>query len=143
MVVPMYVESVSPGYPGGEGLVGCCDPLPAQERARKREALLAATEAGLERIAREAARRTRDPVAPANPAARTRHEKASRRTDDGTPLHRLDTLLGELATRCRNTCRVPADPSAPPLSLLTEPTPTQRRAANLIGSFPVPGTSES
>ena len=88
-------------------------------------------------------RRTRDPVAAAQPTARARHKKASRRTDDGAPLHSLDTLLGELATRCRNTCRVPADPSAPPLSVLTEPTPIQRRAAHLIESFPVPGTSES
>ena len=88
-------------------------------------------------------RRTRDPVAAAQPTARARHKKASRRTDDGAPLHSLDTLLGELATRCRNTCRVPTDPSAPALSVLTEPTPTQRSAALLIESFPVPGTSES
>ena len=88
-------------------------------------------------------RRTRDPVAAAQPTARARHKKASRRTDDGAPLHSLDTLLGELATRCRNTCRVPTDPSAPALSVLTEPTPTQRRAAHLIETFPVPGTSES
>ena len=66
-----------------------------------------------------------------------------RRTDDGAPLHSLDTLLDELATRCRNTCRVPSAPSAPPLSLLTEPTPTQRRAAQLIESFPLPGTPKS
>ena len=89
------------------------------------------------------ARRTRDPVAPAKPTERARHKKASRRTDDGLPLHSLDTLLGELATRCRNTCRVPADPSAPTLSVLTEPTPTQRRAAHLIETFPVPGTPEN
>ena len=87
------------------------------------------------------ARRTRDPVAPAKPTARARHKKASRRSD--WPLHSLDTLLGELATRCRNTCRVPADPSAPALSVLTEPTPIQRRAAHLIEMFPVPGTPEN
>ena len=85
------------------------------------------------------ARRTRDPVAPAQPTDRARHKKACRRTDDDAPLHSLDTLIAELATRCRNTCRVPADPAAPPLSLLTEPTPTQRRAAHLIEMFPVPG----
>ena len=33
------------------------------------------------------ARRTRDPVAPAKPTERSRHKKASRRTDDGWPLH--------------------------------------------------------
>ena len=89
------------------------------------------------------ARRTRDPVAAAQPTARARHGKASRRSDDGAPLHGLDTLLGELAARCRNTCRVPAGPSAPALSVPTEPAPTRRRAARLIESFPVPGTSES
>ena len=36
-------------------------------------------------------RRTRDPVAAAKPTARARHKKASRRTGDGAPLHRLDT----------------------------------------------------
>ena len=54
-------EFVSPQYPG-ERLVGCYNPLLAEERTRKREVLLAATEAGLERIAREAARRTRTPL---------------------------------------------------------------------------------
>ena len=86
------------------------------------------------------ARRTRGPVAPAKPTDRARHKKTCRRTDDGTPLHSLDTLLAEFATRCRNLCRVPADPAASPLSLLTEPTPTQRRAAQLVEIFPLPGT---
>ena len=54
-------EIVSPDYPG-ERLVACYNPLLAGERARKREELLAATEAGLERVAREAARRTRTPL---------------------------------------------------------------------------------
>ena len=89
------------------------------------------------------ARRTRDPVAPAEPTERARHKKTRRRTDDGTPLHSFDTLIAELATRCRNTCRIPADPAAPPLSLLTRPTPTQRRAAHLIEMFPVPGIPKS
>jgi len=86
------------------------------------------------------ARRTRDPVAPAKPTPRAREKKARRRTDDGLALHSLDTLLAELATRCRNTCRVLSDPTAPAFSLLTEPTQTQRHAAQLIEMFPVPGT---
>ena len=88
----------------------------------------------------EEARRTRDPVAPAKPTPRAREKKARRRIDDGLALHSLDTLLAELATRCRNTCRVLSDPTAPAFSLLTEPTETQRRAAQLIEMFPVPGT---
>ena len=88
----------------------------------------------------EQARRTRDPVAAAKPTPHAREKKTRRRTDDGLDLHSLDTLLAELATRCRNTCRVLSDPTAPPFSLLTEPTQTQRRAAKLIEMFPVPGT---
>ena len=91
----------------------------------------------------EAARRTRDPVAAAKPTPRAREKKARRRTDDGLALHSLDTLLAELATRCRNTCRVLSDPTAPAFSLLTEPTHTQRRVAELIEMFPVPGTAEA
>ena len=87
------------------------------------------------------ARRSRDPVAAAKPTPRAREKKARRRTDDGLALHSLDTLLAELATRCRNTCRVLSDPTAPAFSLLTEPTQTQRRAAQLIETFPVPGTA--
>ena len=89
----------------------------------------------------QAARRTRDPVAAAKPTPRAREKKARRRTDDGLALHSLDTLLAELATRCRNTCRVLSDPTAPAFSLLTEPTQTQWRVAELIEMFPVPGTA--
>ena len=64
-------EFASPQYPG-ERLVGCWNPLLAEERARKREELLAATEAALERIACEAARRTRTPL----DAARIGHRGA-------------------------------------------------------------------
>ena len=89
------------------------------------------------------ARRTRDPVATAKPTPHARHKKARRRTEDGLPLHSLDTLIAELATRCRNTCRVLSDPAAPAFSLLTEPTETQHRVAELIEMFPVPGRPES
>ena len=54
-------EIVSEDYPS-ERLVACYNPLLAEERSRKREELLAVTEAGLERVAREAARRTRKPL---------------------------------------------------------------------------------
>ena len=88
-------------------------------------------------------RRTRDPFAPDKPTPRAREKKARRRTDDGSTLHSLDTLLAELATRCRNACRVLSDPAAPPFALLTEPSQTQRRAAQLIEMFPVPGPTKT
>ena len=53
-----------PDFPG-ERLIACLNPLLRDERRRRREALLAATEADLEKIVREAARRTRTPLTPA------------------------------------------------------------------------------
>jgi Transposase DDE domain len=85
----------------------------------------------------EQERSTRDPVAPATPTPHARRKKATRRTGDGLPLHSLDTLIAELATRCRNTCRLSADPHTPALTLITEPTEIQRRAQDLIDAFPV------
>ena len=70
-----------------------------------------------------------------------RRPNRRRRSDDGEPLHSLGTLLADLATRCRNTCRVAADPDATAFTLVTQPTATQRRAAELIETFPVPGTA--
>lgn len=54
-------EIVSPLYPG-ERLVACFNPLLCEERRRKRDELLAATEEGLGRIQAEVARRTRTPL---------------------------------------------------------------------------------
>jgi transposase len=53
-------EITSPAYPG-ERLVACFNPLLADERRRKREDLLTATEKALATLARAAARRTRTP----------------------------------------------------------------------------------
>ncbi len=54
-------EIASPDYPG-ERLLACYNPLLAEERKRKREELLQATEQALERIAAEVERRTRTPL---------------------------------------------------------------------------------
>lgn len=83
------------------------------------------------------ARATRDPVAPATPTPHVRRKKSTRRTADGLPLHSFDTLIAELATRCRNTCRLQGDPDAPTFTQITAPTPLQRRAQDLIDAFPV------
>jgi hypothetical protein len=55
-------EIFSPDYPG-ERLVVCYNPLLTAERQRKREALLAAIEQALQKIARLVARRTKTPLA--------------------------------------------------------------------------------
>ncbi|MEX1223141.1 MAG: IS1634 family transposase, partial [Pirellulales bacterium] len=54
-------EISSPDFPE-ERLVACYNPLLAERRRRKREALLAATEDKLARIAREVGRRTKKPL---------------------------------------------------------------------------------
>jgi Transposase DDE domain len=82
-------------------------------------------------------RARRDPVAPARPTPHARRKKATRRSDDGWPLHSFDSLLAELATRCRNTCRFTHDPEAPAFIQLTKPTELQRHALHLINTFPV------
>jgi len=75
----------------------------------------------------------RDPVAPAEASVSAKAKKASRVTAEGSPCHSFDTLLRELATRCRNTCRIPADPTSTAFQQLTEPTPLQARAFQLLG----------
>jgi len=50
-------EISSPDYPG-ERLIACFNPLLAEERRRKREELLVATEKELDKVARDVARRT-------------------------------------------------------------------------------------
>ena len=84
-------------------------------------------------------RKNRDPVAPAKPTAPANRKKTVRLTEDGLPIHSFATLMAELATRCRNRCRLKADPQSPVLYQDTEPTPLQARALELIRLFPVQG----
>lgn len=82
-------------------------------------------------------RKTRDPVAPAKPSASAKQKKAARVTSDGLPIQSLDTLLAELGTRCRNRCRIKSDATSAAFYQLTEPTPLQRRAFELLQVLPV------
>jgi transposase len=86
----------------------------------------------------QAAKRTRDPVAPAkrSPAAlRKVHTKV---LADGTPVHSFPTLLKELSSIVRNVCRPrSAGPEAPTFELVTTPTPTQQRAYALLKTITV------
>ena len=79
------------------------------------------------------AKATRDPVAPAQRSPAALVKVASHNLDDGTPAHSFATLLAELATLVRNTCRTPhAGDDAPTFELLTTPTAKQQRALALI-----------
>ena len=79
------------------------------------------------------AKATRDPVAPAK-RSKAALAKAARHTlDDGTPVHSFSTLMAEMATIVRNTCRTPhAGPDAPTFEVLTTPNANQQRTFELL-----------
>jgi len=79
------------------------------------------------------AKATRDPVAPAK-RSKAALAKVDRHTlDDGTPAHSFSTLMAELATLVRNTCRTPhAGAHTPTFNVLTTPSVKQQRAIELI-----------
>jgi len=83
----------------------------------------------------QAAKATRDPVAPARRSTAAEKKASSKQLDDGTPVHSFHTLLEELATIVRNTCRVPQTASTFPM--LTIPNELQLRARELIDNISV------
>jgi hypothetical protein len=84
-------------------------------------------------------RPVRDPVAPAMPSASAKAKKADRQTPEGLPVHSFDTLLAHLGTRTRNTCRLQSEPSGATFDQVTDPTPVQSRAMELLALLPVAG----
>jgi transposase len=78
-------------------------------------------------------RKRRDPVKPARPSASAKRKKTVRLSSDGLEVHSFQTLLAELATLSRNRCRVKSDPDGPTFYGLTESTPLQKRAFQLLG----------
>ncbi len=71
-------------------------------------------------------------VAPAQRSPATRRKVATRRTDDGLPVHSFRSLLGDLATICLNKVSLPSNPKYR-FELPTTPTPLQTRAFELLG----------
>jgi len=88
----------------------------------------------------QAAKATRDPVAPAVRSHEALAKVHSRKLADGTPAHSFPTLLADLATIVRNTCRLRGtgnNVDAPVFEMLTIPTPDQQRALDLIKQIQV------
>ncbi|MHB8255450.1 MAG: IS1634 family transposase, partial [Acidiferrobacter sp.] len=84
------------------------------------------------------AKETRDPVAPAQRSAAAKRKASRHQQDDGTPVHSFQTLLADLATVTRNTCRVPhTDGEGSTFPVLTIPNATQKRAYELIKTYPM------
>jgi len=80
-----------------------------------------------------AARWTRDPVAKPQPGEAVQREKRTKQTQDGWPVHSLQTLMDALATRCKNICRVGQGKNAARFTTFTEPTDFQRHIFDLLG----------
>jgi hypothetical protein len=79
------------------------------------------------------AKTTRDPVAPAKRSQAALAKVARHTLDDDTPVHSFGTLMAELATIVRNTCRTPqAAENSPTIEVITSPNPKQQRAIELL-----------
>ena len=84
----------------------------------------------------DADRWTRDPVAKAEPSEGAREKKSTKQTGDGWPVHSLRTLLNEMGTRCKNTCRAGEGKTAIRFEQLTELTTFQAHVYGLLGVKP-------
>jgi hypothetical protein len=71
-------------------------------------------------------------VAPAQRSPRAKAKAATKRTEDGWPVHSFQTLLADLATLTKNQVRPPGADGAT-LDILATPTPLQQRAFELLG----------
>jgi hypothetical protein len=86
----------------------------------------------------QAAKRIRDPVAPATRSAGAEEKALTRRLPDGSLAHSFRTLLEHLATIVRNTCRTPgAKATASTFQIVTTPSPSQHRALELLDAIRV------
>ena len=84
----------------------------------------------------QAAKLVRDPVAPAKRSGAAIKKVLSRTLQDGSAVHSWHTLIAELATIVRNTCRTPGGSTdAPSFEIITTPNPTQKRALDLINQI--------
>jgi transposase len=78
-------------------------------------------------------RQQRDPVTSAKSSAVVQTKKQRKQTEEGFPVQSFPTLLQALATRCRNTCQVQASKEAPAFEQVTQATPLQAKAFELLG----------
>ena len=78
-----------------------------------------------------AAAKRADPVAPAQRSDQALTKAARKRTHDDTPVHSFTSLLADLATICAN--HIQPTEELPAFTKITNPTPLQRRALELLG----------
>jgi len=80
----------------------------------------------------EAEARRRSVVAPAPRSKAAVKKQTTGMTPDGLPVHSFRTLLADLATLTRNTITTAINPNYP-LTVVTQPTPIQQKAFDLLG----------
>ena len=81
----------------------------------------------------QAAKRTRDPVAPAKRSDAACKKVATRTLEDGSAVHSFKTLMQDLQTVVRSSCRSGKEmKDAPAFEIITTPTPKQQHALELI-----------
>ncbi len=86
----------------------------------------------------QAAKAERDPVAPAERSEEALQKVLTHTLPDGTPAHSLRTLLEDLSTIVRNTCRTPGPVErSGTFDLITTPTAKQRQALELLDTITV------
>ena len=84
------------------------------------------------------AKQTRDPVAPAKRSAAAEEKAKSKQLPDGSPAHSFQTLLRNLASIVRSTCRSrDADAGTPTFIIDTQLTPNQKKAIQLLKEIKV------
>ena len=82
------------------------------------------------------AKLTRDPVAPAMRSDAAMKKVQTLILDDGSPVHSWHTLMAELASIVRNTCRMQKGvEGTPTFELITTPDAKQKRALDLIAAI--------
>ena len=72
------------------------------------------------------------PVAPATRSSSALRKVTTKRTAEHLPVHSFKSLLADLATVAANRIQ-PADAGLPAFTMITTPTPVQRRAFELLG----------
>jgi len=86
----------------------------------------------------QAAKASRDPVAPAKRSASARQKVSTHTLGDGTPVHSFATLIAELSTIVRNTCLAAhTGEAATTFDITTTSNEKQRRAFELLQSIKV------
>lgn len=75
----------------------------------------------------------RDPVLPSKRSEKAQKKAQTHLTETGLPVHSFRTLLEDLATLCRNTCRRPGGSTT--FSLDTLPSETQATAQRLVAGI--------